>query len=274
MKYLEGVNFMAENELMEIATKVAVEVAKDRSKDVYEDGLKPATKEAGEALQAVVGLFNNVVLYPVKKANITFKYKLEQFENDLKMKLSKTPEEKIIESPLTISGPTFEALKYTYDTKELREMYLNLLAASMNVDTVAFTHPAYVDIIKVLTPLDAVVFKKVNQLEQAPCARMKIYHDDKCYLLALPQTFAPDLIGEYDPFLVSSSIDNLCRLGILLIQDASIVGYNYEEFKENSFVKQRLEFYKMLNSSSAIEMDKKLLSITDFGRNFAKVCLD
>jgi len=71
---------MEENQMKEIATTAVVEALKERSKDIYDDGLKPATKEGGEALQAVVGLFNNVVLYPVKKANIHFKYKLEQFE--------------------------------------------------------------------------------------------------------------------------------------------------------------------------------------------------
>ena len=43
-------------------------------------------KQADGALSTVVGFFNNVVLYPVKKANLTFRYKLEAFEDDLKEK--------------------------------------------------------------------------------------------------------------------------------------------------------------------------------------------
>ena len=64
--------------------EVIAEVAKDQSKEIYQDGFKGAVQEGGEALQTIVGLFNNVILYPVKKANITYKYKLEEFENDLK----------------------------------------------------------------------------------------------------------------------------------------------------------------------------------------------
>ena len=58
------------------------EIIKERSKEIYEDGFKGATTEAGQALEAVVGLFNNVVLYPIKKANLSFKYKLEEFEKN------------------------------------------------------------------------------------------------------------------------------------------------------------------------------------------------
>lgn len=107
--------------------EIAMELLKERSKDIYDDGLKPATKEGGEALQTIVGLFNNVVLYPIKKANLTYKYKLKQFEEELGEKINKISDDKFVDPPLTIVGPTIEALKYTFDEAELREMYLNLL---------------------------------------------------------------------------------------------------------------------------------------------------
>ena len=47
------------------------------------------TKQTDGVLSTVVGFFNNVVLYPIKKANLTFKYKLEAFEHDLKKKIEK-----------------------------------------------------------------------------------------------------------------------------------------------------------------------------------------
>lgn len=39
--------------------------------------LPETEKQADGALSAVVGFFNHVVLYPVKKANLTFRYKLK-----------------------------------------------------------------------------------------------------------------------------------------------------------------------------------------------------
>ena len=255
--------------------KATVDVLTVNAKEIYNDALKPATKESGQALQAVVGLFNNVVLYPIKKANITFKYKLEQFEQDLKKKTEKIPSEKLIEPPLTVSGPTLEALKYTFDTKELREMYLNLLTASMNIDTVKLTHPAYIELIKAMTPLDAIAFQKASKLGQIPCSRVTIGFDNKVYINALPKIFAPDLLDKEDPFLLSASIENLCRLGLLTHINLGIVGYDYAPFKNHAFIKQQFETVKPINTEVdlKIKTTEEVLMVSDFGKNFADACL-
>ena len=84
-------------------------------------------------LSTVVGFFNNVVLYPVKKANLTFRYKLEAFEKYLREKTKHIPNENLQVPPVMIAGPTLEALRYTYDEAELREMYENLLSHVLSV---------------------------------------------------------------------------------------------------------------------------------------------
>lgn len=268
---------MNENQMIAVVTEATAEALKERSKEIYDDGLKPATREAGEALQTIVGLFNNVILYPVKKANITFKYKLEEFEQDLRTKVDKIPNEKIIEPPLTIAGPTLEALKYTFDTKELREMYINLLATSMNIETVTLSHPAYVDIIKQMTPLDAVIFEKASKIRQIPCARISFVFGSNMYSSAMPRLFIPDLLDTEDPFLVSSAVQNLCRLGVITHLDTSVVEeYNYDVFKEHSFVTNQYEVFKKITTEGEliIRMNKEVILINDFGRNFAKACLN
>ena len=117
------------------ALEITKEVAKVVAKDVYNDGLKGTVTQTGEIVESIVGLFNNVVFYPVKKANALFKYKLEDFKNDLETRLNSLPEDKIVEPDLMVAGPALESLKYTYEKEELRNMYLNLLVSSMNKDT-------------------------------------------------------------------------------------------------------------------------------------------
>lgn len=267
---------MNESQLIEKTAEIATEVLKERSKDIYDDGLKPATKEGGEALQAIIGLFNNVVLYPVKKANINFKYKLEQFEHDLKSKTEKIPKEKLIEPSLTIAGPTLEALKYTFDTKELREMYIELLSSAMNIDTANQAHPSYVEIIKAMSPLEAQIIKEFKQEEQIPSAVIKFkLEDDRFYTEAMPSIFAPKLLKYNDAFLVASSIENLCRLGLIKHKEQTwVTPYDYDVFKEHPFVLQRYNLYKTLNREGNLTIDigKSLLEKTQFGKNFIKTC--
>lgn len=150
--------------MTEEALEITKEVAKVIAKDVYNDGVKGTVVQTEEIIESVVGLFNNVVFYPVKKANALFKYKLEDFKNELEQKLSSIPEEKLVEPDLMIAGPSLEALKYTYDKDELRNMYLNLLTSSMNKDIKDKAHPSYVEIIRQLTPLNAKVFKRLQNL--------------------------------------------------------------------------------------------------------------
>ena len=54
--------------------------------NAIQQNIPETAKQTDGALSTVVGFFNNVVLYPVKKANLTFRYKLESFEDDLKEK--------------------------------------------------------------------------------------------------------------------------------------------------------------------------------------------
>ena len=55
--------------------------------NAIQQNIPETARQADGALSTVVGFFNNVVLYPVKKANLTFRYKLEAFEDDLKEKI-------------------------------------------------------------------------------------------------------------------------------------------------------------------------------------------
>ncbi len=45
--------------------------------------LPQTTEETDGAISTLIGWFNNVVLFPIKKANITYQYKLECFKDDL-----------------------------------------------------------------------------------------------------------------------------------------------------------------------------------------------
>lgn len=66
----------------------------------------------------------------------------------LKDKVSKIPEEKLCEPEAYVAVPTMQQLAYCFDSNELRNMYANLLASSMNADKKWQVHPGYIDIIK------------------------------------------------------------------------------------------------------------------------------
>ncbi|PKM65814.1 MAG: hypothetical protein CVU95_13495 [Firmicutes bacterium HGW-Firmicutes-2] len=255
--------------------EVVVEVAKNRSKDVYEDGLKPATVQTGEVLGTVVGFFNNVVLYPIKRVNMSYVHKLEMFSQELEAKTARIPQDKLMEPKMSILGPTVEALKYNYEEVELKDMFLNLLTSAMNTDKVDLTHPSYVDIIKSMNGFDATILKKMVSMGQCPSSRTTIGFDNKVFSEAIPKKFAPDLIGDKNPYQVSASIDNMIRLGLVKLFENKIIGYNYDDFKEHPFVKGQFDVLSRVNPDRTLVINVKghALQVTDFGRNFAKSCI-
>lgn len=73
--------------------EIVAEIVKENTKEIYSDGLKPAVSEVGKCLEVPFQFLNNVILYPLKKTSIEFKYRLETLESDLKNKVAKIPQE-------------------------------------------------------------------------------------------------------------------------------------------------------------------------------------
>lgn len=243
--------------------------------DAAQDNLPATMEQTDGVLSTVVGFFNNVVLYPVKKANLTFKYKLEAFEDDLKDKTKHIPPEHLQVPPTMIAGPTLEALRYTYDEEELREMYENLLASAMDDRYAPQAHPAFVDAIRQMTPLEAKIMEILSNQFQLKCAEIKfnIKGTTTHYSKAMPDYFVEELYALGDPFLVSSSLLNLQRLGLVEITLMGITGESYDSFKMHPFVLERETLFKSFGREFTIGISKHALKLNNYGVQFAKICL-
>ncbi len=64
---------------------------------------------------------------------------------------------------MSIVGPALEASKYYFDEKEIRNMFANLIASSMDSTYNGLVQHSFVEIIRQLSPYDAKLF---NTLEE------------------------------------------------------------------------------------------------------------
>ena len=245
--------------------------------NAIQQNIPNTANETDGALSTVVGFFNSVVLYPVKKANLTFKYKLEAFEEDLKKKIQHIPEENLQVPPTMIAGPVLEALRYTYDEEELRDMYENLLASAMDNRIVSQTHPSFVDAIKQMSVIDAQVVKRISELrENLPCAEFKfeVKGTTKAYVNAMPDYFVEELCDIADPFIISTSLINLQRLGIITVTEAGLLGVDYEVMKKNPYVLLRETLYRQQGEYEFdISLVKHAVTLNNYGKQFISTCL-
>ena len=125
---------------------------------VYDDIAHPTTKSIGNTLSLIPRTIG-VWLGKWEKWIINGEYAIAETKKLLEEKLKNVPEEKIVEPEPYVAVPAIQQLSYSIDNPDLREMYANLLAASMNADTKWNVHPSFVDIIRQLTPDEAKLLK-------------------------------------------------------------------------------------------------------------------
>src|SRR5579864_922076 len=118
---------------------------------IYQDLAQPAVREVGSALRDAI----RMALAPVSLLVWGFDQIKDYLEDALAHRLKDLPPERIIPPSPIIAGPATEALRFAGHDPILREMYANLLDTEMDANRVREAHPAFVEIIRQLTPDEA-----------------------------------------------------------------------------------------------------------------------
>lgn len=241
---------------------------------VYNDAVQPAAKEIGKSLATVTKTIN-IALAPISALVWGFEKIQDYVLNRVTEKLKDRPEEKIVTPDPAIVGPSLEALRYTGNDVNLRELYASLIATSMDADKVQSAHPGFVEIIKNLSSDEALLMKF-------------FYRSDRHALLDVKMTIKKDK-GEFDLMrnvsligqragikstnLTSNYIDNLCRLGLIEIPSGRYLmdEKKYDELKELENIKSSKE--QIEKAEGQLIFNKKHTAITDFGKQFCRACI-
>lgn len=127
---------------------------------VYDDGLSAPTKETGKVLTDIVKSFRLFTL-PFQYA-ASLQDRLDRYFQKVR---NKVPEERQMDSPAMISGPIIERLKYLEETSHLTELFLNLLARSIDTERINEAHPAFIHLIDQLSPDEAIILFELKKRE-------------------------------------------------------------------------------------------------------------
>ncbi|MGH1280463.1 DUF4393 domain-containing protein [Bacillus basilensis] len=144
-----------------------------------DEAVMPVAKKAGSTLSSIWTIaFGGIDIY-AEKTQLKRVRSLNQFKDELEQAVSSIPEENIVEPPLHIVGSSLEAAKYYFENDELRKMFANLIAASINSDMASKAHPSFVEIIKQLSPLDAMNLKLFKSNGRFPIVQYVYTKADK-----------------------------------------------------------------------------------------------
>ena len=243
---------------------------------IYQDAIQPAAKEIGGALQTVAKAIH-VALAPVSTLVWGYDQIKEFVHSRVAEKLKSTPPEDIQPPKPNIAGPALEALRYTGHEPTLRELYANLLAASLDKQTAKIAHPAFVELIKQLSPDEARLMQVFAFDRPFPIITVRAESNDagKGGKDVLPRVSLLGFeAGCQHPELTPAYLDNLCRLGLLDIPQ-------FMAYTDPNIYKQLEEHPQVASIRAQIDATPEQKSVvtrqgafvTQLGRQFIFACV-
>lgn len=246
-------------------------------KEVYSDVAKPVVQPTGE----IAGLIPRAVkaaLAPLEKWILLREYNIAETKKLLEIKLENVSPELIEPPEAYVAIPAIQNLSYCMDNEELRDMYANLLANSMNKVVKNGVHPGFVEIIKQLSPDEAKILKLMAKKNTVPTVSLRYERENNegIEVVSNYSDIGEQVDCEY-PNKISTYFDNLLRLGLVRKADlySSLVDKDvYKPLKESHFIvsNQNEEIIKGAGFHRA-RIIESFMSITDFGESFCEICL-
>lgn len=202
---------------------------------------------------------------------------LDSLDQMVTEKLKSLPEDCIVPPTARITVPTIQKASIT-EEPEIRELYANLLANSMNSVVKNGIHPGFVEIINQLSPDEAKILKYFSVHKTIPTITLRAENENS-EGTDIIKNFSD--IGEKsnceDKYNLNKYFDNLIRLGLICSAETM-----------SSLTDKCL--YEPLKNHPVMEMQKKniengpapynkpicsesFLYLSDYGKAFCGICL-
>lgn len=259
---------------MDEASKEIIKQAEGAVTEAYKDVVSPSAKPIGTVLSYLPRTIR-LAFSRWEKWIINGEESILLTSELLKKKLENIPEEKICEPEPFVAIPAIQQLSYCENSEDLRDMYANLLASSMNIDTKWKVHPSFVDIIKQLNPDEAKLLKSLPAMIMVthPLINVKLVNKAVQGENDLISNFTNVGLDKIEKKTnICNYIENLERLKLIEIPPLTSLTDKrvYEDLKENQILKNSIN--KDLTKHFDIRYDYKTFHMTNFGVAFCQTC--
>lgn len=239
--------------------------------ELYDDGLKSTVQESGDIL-ALIPRTIKAALLPLRQWIAEREYKFAETAKLLEKKLEHVDEDKIVTPEPYVAVPAIQAISYSMNSEELRNLYANLLARAMNTDTKDLVHPSFVEIIKQMSPIDAKVFMAIMEREANPCINLQYQSDNNSYITIM--TNITDLaIAPIQ--VIGLAIDNLIKQNLIEIPfDAYYIDDSlYTSIIQSEFYITQERLHPPTPDGYKFTYMKKKINKTNLGTTFYNTCV-
>ncbi len=255
------------------ATAVTVELLRLAGSNV---DVQAAGGELGKAALTLAKTVNNALL-PIAAVNFAFdkarEYFATRFETEFTRVAGHIPVDDLIEPKASVAGPVLQALAFSHEENELKELYLGLLAAASDRRSADAAHPAFCEIIRQLSAEEASLIRSPLKAKGAiPIAELRAKVNGTTHHRKLANhvlnVIDTDTQAPLSNPRIPAMVDNWIRLGLVTVDYGSSVT------SENaySWVEDRPEHAdaaaKVIAGSETLQVQKGVMVRTNLGTQF------
>lgn len=95
--------------------------------------------------------------YRAEKRKLEYAEKLKAYQKEISEAITAVPKEQLCEVDIHLIGNILEHSKYCLEKEELRKLFVNLIASSVNTEKKKYVHPLFSDTLSKMSGLDAKV---------------------------------------------------------------------------------------------------------------------
>lgn len=255
---------MADNPLIDSASKVAG------------NALEPLAKGIGNTLGDLWFLVFGPISHVADKRRAKYSHALDLYKKQLDEKISSIPPDRRIEPNTQVALKALTESQTCVEEPELRGMFSNLIASSMDSEQANKAHPGFASIISNLSSFDAQLFSVISDKNAHPIAQYKASdprsHD---FITLATNVLAIQGVILSDLTAVSQSIDILSAQGLIMVNyHAKLTAEGvYAPFEEGPVFESYKQAIADKLAPRVLKVEKGMLTITDLGKRFRSVCL-
>ena len=226
---------------------------------VYEDGLRPAVQETGQAL-AVLAKTVRVAISPLEALGWSYDLAKGWLGPAVLTRLARKGVKDPCQPPMAVAVPLVQAAPAASEEPSLQRMYASLLASAMDPKTTENVHPSFVHTIQQLSPDEAVILRHVQESGECCLASCSTPLEGlTAHGKGIVSQFTElcESAGVARPSEAETYLDNLVRLRILdYLKDTS--GYGAH----------------LLGDFEVKNVYEEVVEVTRYGRLFMEACCD
>ena len=205
---------------------------------------------------------------------VKYAHELNVLKENTEKKINDIPPEKRVEPNTQIIMGALTDAQYCVESEELRRMFENLIASTVNSDTASKVHPSFSSIIRRMSPRDAANIALFKSEDAYPIANFFLKVKPSGQQKALTNVFLSGIACN-DIVAQGASIECLSVLGLLEISYIEEMNdaHQYDQFKNLQEYKYLEKTVGIVPNAYAVELEKGVVRRTNFGELFLSVCL-